>query len=276
MAGKRITELNSMTGAQVDPVADVLAIVDEDGQETKKISIDEIALAIGSGAVNVSLNLTNNLLELTDSSNNTVSADLSSLDNSGLTLQDVTANGNTYTFVTNIGGGKAPIIELNNSSQTGTEADELIFSLKAGVSSNQRRYLAFTNFDNTNGGYFGLNALGAFIMYNQLDQYHVLFANNSLSGGNTDLASTGNGAVNINKNLTGENFGNGGLSVYDGVLNSDAFFTAKNNVTSLGYEKSADNNRYLLNVTDYLNYEDNGSFGGINQIIKRLISKKKS
>ena len=57
MAGKRITELNSMTGAQVDPVADVLAIVDVDGQETKKISIDEIALAIGSGVVNVSLNL---------------------------------------------------------------------------------------------------------------------------------------------------------------------------------------------------------------------------
>ena len=97
MSGKKISEMTAITGAQLDQVNDVLPVLDvsDTTNPNKKISIQELASVIGaSGTTNVDLSLdSSNNLTLTDSDNNTVTVDLSSLDNSSLTLADVTANG---------------------------------------------------------------------------------------------------------------------------------------------------------------------------------------
>ena len=97
MSGKKISEMTAITGAQLDQTNDVVPVLDvsDTSNPNKKISIQELASVIGaSGTTNVSLALDgSNNLTLTDSDSNTVTVDLSALDNSSLTLADVTANG---------------------------------------------------------------------------------------------------------------------------------------------------------------------------------------
>ena len=97
MSGKKISEMTAITGAQLDQTNDVLPVLDvsDTTNPNKKISIQELASVIGaSGTTNVDLSLDgSNNLTLTDSDNNTVTVDLSALNNAGLTLADVTANG---------------------------------------------------------------------------------------------------------------------------------------------------------------------------------------
>jgi len=97
MSGKKISEMTAITGAQLDQTNDVLPVLDvsDTTNPNKKISIQELASVLSaSGTTNVDLSLdSSNNLTLTDSDNNTVTVDLSSLDNSSLTLADVTANG---------------------------------------------------------------------------------------------------------------------------------------------------------------------------------------
>ena len=113
MSGKKISEMTAITGAQLDQTNDVLPVLDvcDTTNPNKKISIQELASVLSaSGTTNVDLSLDgSNNLTLTDSDSNTVTVDLSALDNAGLTPADVTANG----AVTNSHLEVAPDLDLS-------------------------------------------------------------------------------------------------------------------------------------------------------------------
>ena len=69
-----------------------LILTDSDGNN---VTADLTSLLDDTNTTNASLSLATNTLTLTDSASNSVDVDFSSLDNSGLTLADVTANGAT-------------------------------------------------------------------------------------------------------------------------------------------------------------------------------------
>ena len=128
MSGKKISEMTAITGAQLDQTNDVLPVLDvsDTTNPNKKISIQELASALGAGTTNVDLSLDgSNNLTLTDSDNNTVTVDLSSLDNASLTLADVTANGAvtgedvTINSVSGVSTGQL-LIQRNNLSLVAT------------------------------------------------------------------------------------------------------------------------------------------------------------
>ena len=128
MSGKKISEMTAITGAQLDQTNDVVPVLDvsDTSNPNKKISIQELASVIGaSGTTNVSLALDgSNNLTLTDSDSNTVTVDLSALDNSSLTLADVTANG-AVTSGVDIGIGTATPSDLLHVSGGAIRLDNL-------------------------------------------------------------------------------------------------------------------------------------------------------
>jgi hypothetical protein len=161
MSGKKISEMTAITGAQLDQTTDVVPVLDvsDTANPNKKISIQELASALGgttnaslvldgsnnliltdsdgnnvtadlssflddTNTTNASLSLATNTLTLTDSASNSVDVDLSSLDNSGLTLADVTANGGVTSGV-NIGIGTATALDLLHVSGGAVRLDNL-------------------------------------------------------------------------------------------------------------------------------------------------------
>ena len=98
MSGKKISEMTAITGAQLDQTNDVVPVLDvsDTSNPNKKISIQELAGALG-GTTNVSLILDgSNSLILTDSDGNNVTADLTSLlDDTNTTNVSLAMNGNS-------------------------------------------------------------------------------------------------------------------------------------------------------------------------------------
>lgn len=110
---------------------------------------------------------------------------------------------------------------------TGENADgpndyqnEVHLRLQAGTSANHRRYIDFFNYDDSQEWLMGVNASGAFIVYNTTRLSHFIWAE---TDGNTYINSDGNKAVRINYHPT-DTVGGDGLGVYDGVAGAGAHY----------------------------------------------------
>lgn len=123
--------------------------------------------------------------------------------------------------------------------------NETVLGLKAGTSTNHRRYIQFTQFDDSPSGYFGMNGGNAFIMYNSIDEVHPLFVNPISVGGNTEISGSGSGGIWLNYHDTGSDHGTGGVRIFDGTAGSNQFAFFQDGTLALGYNATV-NKDYQL------------------------------
>ncbi len=90
--------------------------------------------------------------------------------------------------------------------------NEVHLVLQAGTSANHRRYIDWKNYNGTDAYLAGVNAGGAFILYDSAQGHRILMQPN----GTTQLNSFGAYAVEINSYGGPDTLGTGGLAVYSG------------------------------------------------------------
>jgi hypothetical protein len=90
-----------------------------------------------------------------------------------------------------------------------------VLKIKAGLTTDQRRYFEFVGYNNVRSGLLGFNAQHGFIAYNSILAHHYF---STVSGGETTANSgPGTNSVKINKDEGAT--GTEGLQIYDGTAN---------------------------------------------------------
>jgi len=112
-----------------------------------------------------------------------------------------------------------PLLEVYadaDGTGAGYDGEAHIF-MRAGVTSNERRYINFREYDNTSDNWiFGVNASDAMIFYDSNDTVHRIWMDDDATGsGDTWIAPAGSGRIRLNYHQT-DTVGTGSTYFYVG------------------------------------------------------------
>ena len=142
--------------------------------------------------------------------------------------------------------------------------NEVYLRLQAGTTADHRRYVGYYGYDGLADGIMGMNAQNDMTFYSAEDTVHMFFYHSQQSTGNTELNSTGTGAVQINiGNLDEPNRSATGLQIYDGVHGRNPGIQASGGNISSGYGVTKAGT-YHLNVGGRFHQAGISGGGGIN------------
>lgn len=255
MTDKKISELVSITGADVDDTADELAIVDGSLSETKRITREELFKGI-DGNVGIGTSSPAHQLEVENSTGNAIIAATSSTTGtSQLRLGDTanTAAGrieydnstNTMSFF--VGGSEKLVIDTSGDA----EINGLTVGLGGGSVSTNTVFGSNALLSNTTGAShtaIGINALRA----NTTGDSNTSVGFNSLFSNTTGSFNTAVGRNALNANVTGSSnsaFGNGALQNNTANSNTAVGVSAANATTTGSGNAAVGNNALQDNTT---------------------------